>query len=129
MPDVGRKALAESLGTALPVATVLGSGIAAHQLSPGEVGLQLLENAPISGAVLVALTLAPAAFNPVVTVAERVHQFRQAGGDDRPHPVRCLRRDRPGSVPMFLLMQLLGGGPVAPSSESCSRKLPPWPPT
>jgi glycerol uptake facilitator-like aquaporin len=70
-----RKAFAELLGTLLLVATVVGSGIAASRLSPDDVGLQLLENALITGAVLVALILAlgpvSAAFNPVVTLVER----------------------------------------------------------
>ena len=73
--DTGRKAFAELVGTMLLVATVVGSGIAAQQLSPDDVGLQLLENALITGAVLVALILAlgpvSAAFNPVVTLVER----------------------------------------------------------
>ena len=73
--DTGRKAFAELLGTLLLVATVVGSGIAAQTLSPDDVGLQLLENAVITGAVLVALILAlgpvSAAFNPVVTLVER----------------------------------------------------------
>ncbi len=73
---LGRKAFAEFLGSALLAATVVGSGIAAQRLSPDDVGLQLLENALITGAVLVALILAlgpvSAAFNPVVTLAERV---------------------------------------------------------
>jgi glycerol uptake facilitator-like aquaporin len=76
MTNVARKALAEFLGTALLVASVVGSGIAAQRLSPADVGLQLLENALITGAALVALILAlgpvSAAFNPVVTLAERV---------------------------------------------------------
>jgi glycerol uptake facilitator-like aquaporin len=71
-----RKAFAELLGTMLLVATVVGSGIAAQRLSPHDVGLQLLENSLITGAALVALILAlgpvSAAFNPVVTVVERV---------------------------------------------------------
>jgi glycerol uptake facilitator-like aquaporin len=74
--DTSRKALAEFIGSALLAATVVGSGIAAQTLSPDDVGLQLLENALITGAVLVALILAlgpvSAAFNPVVTLAERV---------------------------------------------------------
>jgi glycerol uptake facilitator-like aquaporin len=74
--DTGRKALAELIGSALLAATVVGSGIAAQTLSPGDIGLQLLENALITGAVLVALILAlgpvSAAFNPVVTLAERI---------------------------------------------------------
>ena len=70
-----RKAFAELLGSALLAATVVGSGIAAQRLSPRDTGLELLENALITGAVLVALILAlgpvSAAFNPVVTLAER----------------------------------------------------------
>lgn len=71
-----RKASAELLGSALLAAAVVGSGIAAQTLSPQDVGLQLLENSLITGAILVALILAlgpvSAAFNPVVTLAERV---------------------------------------------------------
>ena len=70
-----RKVAAELIGSALLAATVVGSGIAAQTLSPDDTGLQLLENALITGAVLVALILAlgpvSAAFNPVVTLAER----------------------------------------------------------
>ncbi len=73
--DLARKAFAELLGSLLLTATVVGSGIAAQRLSPDDVGLQLLENALITGAVLVALILAlgpvSAAFNPVVTLVER----------------------------------------------------------
>ncbi|MCW2601328.1 MAG: channel transporter [Frankiales bacterium] len=69
-----RKVFAELLGSALLAATVVGSGIAAQRLSH-DAGLQLLENAVITGAVLVALILAlgpvSAAFNPVVTLVER----------------------------------------------------------
>ena len=72
---LARKAFAELLGSALLAATVVGSGIAAERLSPGDTGLQLLENSLITGAVLVALirALGPvsAAFNPAVTLAER----------------------------------------------------------
>ena len=73
--ELGRKAFAELLGSALLAATVVGSGIAAQQLSPRDTGLQLLENSLITGAALVALITAlgpvSAAFNPVVTLAER----------------------------------------------------------
>jgi glycerol uptake facilitator-like aquaporin len=41
---LGRRLLAESVGTALQVAIVVGSGIAAQQLSPSDTGLQLLQN-------------------------------------------------------------------------------------
>ena len=75
VPRLARKAFAELVGSAFLAATVVGSGIAAQRLSPDDVGLQLLENALITGAVLVALILAlgpvSAAFNPVVTLVER----------------------------------------------------------
>lgn len=68
-----RKVAAEFVGTAFLLATIIGSGIMASQLS-NDVGLQLLENSIATGAVLVALilTLQPvsAAFNPVVTAVE-----------------------------------------------------------
>lgn len=75
-PDLPRRALAEGLGTALLVATVVGSGIAAQRLFPDSDGLALLANTIATGAVLVALILAlgpvSAAFNPVVTLVERL---------------------------------------------------------
>ena len=40
-----RRLAAEFLGTTLLAAVVVGSGIAAQQLSPGQTGLQLFENA------------------------------------------------------------------------------------
>jgi glycerol uptake facilitator-like aquaporin len=71
-----RRAFAELLGSALLAATVVGSGVAAARLSPGDEGLQLLESSLVTGAVLVALILAlgpvSAAFNPVVTLVERL---------------------------------------------------------
>lgn len=72
---LAQRAAAELVGTAFLVAAVIGSGIAATRLSPGDVGLQLLENSLVTGAALVALILAlqpvSAAFNPVVTLVER----------------------------------------------------------
>src|SRR5215472_15474486 len=75
--DLARRASAEAAGSALLVAVVVGSGIAAQRLSPGDAGLELLENALATGAGLVALILAfgrvsGAHFNTVVTLADRV---------------------------------------------------------
>jgi arsenate reductase len=75
--DLARKATAEAVGTALLVAVVVGSGIFAQRLSPGDVGLQLLENSIATGAGLIALIVAfgsvsGAHFNPVVTLADRL---------------------------------------------------------
>ena len=66
---------AEGLGTMLLVAAVVGSGIMAQTLSPDDVGLQLLENAVATGAVLVVLIavlgrVSGAHFNPVVTLID-----------------------------------------------------------
>jgi arsenate reductase len=76
LPLLARQALAEFLGSAGLVTVVIGSGIAAQRLSPGDTGLQLLENALVTGAGLVALILAfgPVSgghFNPAVTLADR----------------------------------------------------------
>ncbi|MCW2821939.1 MAG: channel transporter [Marmoricola sp.] len=71
---LARRAGAELVGTAFLVMAVIGSGIAATRLTPDDVGLQLLENSLVTGAVLVALILAlqpvSASFNPVVTLVE-----------------------------------------------------------
>ena len=74
-PALARRLLAEALGTAFLVAVVIGSGIAAERLSPGDAGLQLFENAAATAAGLVALILAlgpvsGAHFNPLVSVAD-----------------------------------------------------------
>ncbi|SDL00998.1 Glycerol uptake facilitator (Major Intrinsic Protein Family) [Nocardioides sp. YR527] len=70
-----RRLLAELLGTALLVAVVVGSGIAAQQLSPDDVGLQLLENslATVFGLAALILMFGPvsgAHFNPAVSLAD-----------------------------------------------------------
>ena len=70
-----RRLLAELIGSAFLAAIVVGSGIAAQQLSPGNVGLELLENALATGAGLVAIILTFAAvsgahFNPVVSLVD-----------------------------------------------------------
>jgi glycerol uptake facilitator-like aquaporin len=71
-----RVALAEFLGTALFVAAVVGSGITAQRLSPGQPGLQLFENSVATAAALVAIILAlgpvsGAQLNPVITSIDR----------------------------------------------------------
>src|SRR5438132_5820840 len=56
--QLGRRVLAEFIGTGLLLIAVVGSGIAAQNLSPGDTGLELLENAIATGAALVAIILA-----------------------------------------------------------------------
>jgi glycerol uptake facilitator-like aquaporin len=70
-----RRLFAEFLGSAFLAATVIGSGIAAAQLSPGDVGLQLLENAAATAAGLFTFILmfgpvSGAHFNPVVSLVD-----------------------------------------------------------
>ncbi len=74
-PPLWRRAVAELLGTALLVCIVVGSGIAAQQLSPNDVGLQLLQNstATVLGLTVLILMFGPvsgAHFNPVVSLAD-----------------------------------------------------------
>jgi glycerol uptake facilitator-like aquaporin len=70
-----RRLLAEFLGSALLAALVIGSGIAAQRLSPGQTGLELLENAAATAAGLFAIIVmfGPVSgghFNPVVSFAD-----------------------------------------------------------
>ena len=70
-----RRLTAEFLGSAFLAAVVIGSGIAAGQLSPGNTGLELLENAAATAAGLFAIILmfGPVSgghFNPVVSFAD-----------------------------------------------------------
>jgi glycerol uptake facilitator-like aquaporin len=70
-----RRLFAEFLGSAFLAAVVIGSGIAAEQLSPGNTGLQLFENAVATAAGLftIILMFAPVSgghFNPVVSLVD-----------------------------------------------------------
>lgn len=92
-----RALVAEALGTALLVATVIGSGVMAERLSGGSVALALLANTLATGAILVVLitTLGPlsgAHFNPVVSL------------------VMALRRDLPWRrLAPYVAAQIAGG--------------------
>jgi arsenate reductase len=70
-----RRLTAEFIGSAFLAAVVIGSGIAAQQLSPGNTGLELLENAAATATGLFALILmvgpvSGAHFNPVVSFVD-----------------------------------------------------------
>jgi glycerol uptake facilitator-like aquaporin len=71
---LGRRALAEALGTGLLVTAVVGSGIMAERLSGGNIALALLANTIATGAALLALILtfgplSGAHFNPAVSLS------------------------------------------------------------
>jgi glycerol uptake facilitator-like aquaporin len=96
MLSLARRATAEGVGTALLLATVVGSGIMGERLAAGNVAIALLANTVATGAALVALILtfgpiSGAHFNPAVTIMDAW----QNG---------ILWRD----VPVYLVMQLLG---------------------
>lgn len=102
-----RRLLAEFLGTGLLVTVVVGSGIAAQQLSPNDVGLQLLENSIATALGLAVLILAfgpvsGAHFNPVVSLADWVLGRRAKAGLSLP------------DVAGYVIVQCLGsiGGAV-----------------
>jgi glycerol uptake facilitator-like aquaporin len=70
-----RRLLAEFLGSAFLAALVIGSGIAARQLTPDDTGLQLLYNsaATAAGLFTIILMLGPVSgghFNPVVSLVD-----------------------------------------------------------
>ena len=70
-----RRLLAEFLGSAFLAAIVIGSGIAAQNLSPGNIGLELFENAATTATGLFAIILmfgpiSGGHFNPVVSFVD-----------------------------------------------------------
>jgi glycerol uptake facilitator-like aquaporin len=70
-----RRLAAEFLGSGFLAAVVIGSGIAAQRLSPGDTGLELLENAAATAAGLFAIIVmfGPVSgghFNPAVSFAD-----------------------------------------------------------
>nr|WP_307844825.1 MIP/aquaporin family protein [Actinospica acidithermotolerans] len=101
--NLARRALAEALGTGLLVTVVVGSGIMAARLSPGQIGLELLENsiATALGLTVLILIFAPvsgAHFNPVVTLVDHV-----LGPRDSPGATRL------SAVLVYVPAQIVGG--------------------
>lgn len=73
-PDLARRAVAETLGTAFLLATVIGSGVMAFKLAGGNGAIALLCNTIPTGAILTVLILtfgpvSGAHFNPAVSIA------------------------------------------------------------
>ena len=72
--DLRRRLVSETLGTAMLLATVVGSGIMAENLAGGNVAIALLGNTIPTGAILVVLItifgpISGAHFNPAVTLS------------------------------------------------------------
>jgi glycerol uptake facilitator-like aquaporin len=73
--SLSRRVVAEGLGTALLLATVVGSGVMGERLAGGNVAIALLANTIATGAALICLILtfgpvSGAHFNPAVTLAD-----------------------------------------------------------
>ena len=109
---LARRALAEFVGSAFLVLAVVGSGIAAQRMSPGDVGLQLLENALATVFALTALLLAfgpvsGAHFNPAVSCVEAA-----AGRLPRSHVAPYVAAQLAGTALGAVLANALYGRPV-----------------
>jgi glycerol uptake facilitator-like aquaporin len=94
--DLSRRLVAEALGTALLVATVVGSGIMAENLTK-DVALALLANTLATGAILVVLItilgpISGAHFNPAVSL------------------IFALKRDLPPRDAVLYMAAQIGGG-------------------
>lgn len=91
-----RRSCAEAIGTAMLLAVIVGSGIMAERLAPGQTALALLANTLATGAGLTALILSFSAisgahFNPVVTLSA------------------ALRKEMPwDEVPAYVTAQIFG---------------------
>jgi glycerol uptake facilitator-like aquaporin len=77
--DLQRRLAAETVGTAMLLAAVVGSGIMGERLAGGNVAIALLANTIATGAALVALILtfgpiSGAHFNPAVTIVDASQQ-------------------------------------------------------
>jgi len=82
---LGRRLLAEGVGTGLLVTVVVGSGIAAQRLSSGDAGLALLETSltTVLGLGVLILLFGPvsgAHFNPVVSAVDWALGRREGSG-------------------------------------------------
>jgi glycerol uptake facilitator-like aquaporin len=96
-PSLARRLVAEGLGTAVLVATVVGSGIMAERLAGGNQAIALLGNTIPTGAILVVIItilgpISGAHFNPAVTLV-----------------FAARRQMRWGEVVTYIVVQCLGG--------------------
>jgi arsenate reductase len=108
--SLGRQLGAEFVGSLLLATIVVGSGIAAQQLSPNDVGLQLTENAGATalGLFAIILMLGPvsgAHFNPVVSFVDAAF-----GGVARRTAAAYLPAQVTGCVVGAVLANVMFGG-------------------
>lgn len=126
-----RRLLAELLGTGLLVMVVVGSGIAAQQLSPGQVGLQLLENSTTTmlGLTVLILLFGPvsgAHFNPVVSVVDWLLGRRATTGLSGQEALAYTGAQLIGAVGGALLANVMFGLPLVQVSHKPRASLGLW---
>jgi glycerol uptake facilitator-like aquaporin len=115
--SLARRASAELTGTALLVAAVVGSGIAAARLSPHDAGLQLLENAVATALALGALILtfgpvSGAHLNPVVSAVDWWLARRTGTGLTAPELAAYITGQSIGATLGAILANLMFGLPA-----------------
>ncbi|TDC39786.1 aquaporin family protein [Micromonospora sp. 15K316] len=120
---LARRASAEFAGTAFLVAAVVGSGIAAARLSPGDVGLQLLENAIATTFALGALILtfgpvSGAHLNPVVSAVDWWFGRRTGTGLTGSHLAAYAAAQTAGAITGSLLANLMFDLPAVALSKT-----------
>ncbi|MEZ5247341.1 MAG: MIP/aquaporin family protein [Acidimicrobiales bacterium] len=108
--DMGRRLLAEFIGTAFLLAAVIGSGIMAVDLTPDDEGLQLLANAGATVGVLYVIIMmfgpvSGAHFNPVVTIAD-AWQGNRPWRDVGPYAIAQISGGAVGTVLANLMFEL-----------------------
>jgi len=126
---LGRRLVAEAVGTALLLAAVVGSGIMGERLAGGNVAVALLANTVATGAALVALILtfgsiSGAHFNPAVTLAD-ASRGGLAWGDVVPYVVAQITGAFAGvaaahvmfEAPLFFASRHARSGPAQMFSE------------
>jgi glycerol uptake facilitator-like aquaporin len=107
---IARRLLSEGLGTAILVATVIGSGIMAERLAGGNQAIALLGNTIPTGAILVVLItiLGPvsgAHFNPAVTLVFAARR-ETSWGDALPYIIVQCAGGVAGTVVAHLMFEL-----------------------
>jgi glycerol uptake facilitator-like aquaporin len=117
-PDLPRSLAAEAVGTALLLATVVGSGIMAEQIAAGSVALALLGNTLATGCILVVLILvfgqiSGAHFNPVVSIVMAIRGDLSAA---RLLPFICAQLI--GAVAGVFLAHAMFGAPILQVSNT-----------
>jgi glycerol uptake facilitator-like aquaporin len=120
---LGRRLLAEFIGTGLLVAVVVGSGIMAARLSPGQFGLELVENtlATVAGLAVLIVVLGPvsgAHFNPVVSAVDWVLGRRSRAGLSGRDALAYMAAQIAGAIGGAVLANLMFALPAVSASTT-----------